>query len=601
MFLRYKDRRKDGKQHRYWSVVENTRVAGGRVVQRHVLYLGEINGTQELAWRRSIEVLEDGEARPRTLSLFPEDRCEGLLADASIVRVKLSELRLRRPRQWGACWLALTLWRELQLDLFWSELLGVSRKGTRWGQVLFVLVAYRLLAPGSEWRLHREWFLRSALADLLGGDAGLAEIHKLYRCHDRLLIYKQAVFDHLAARWRDLFNISYDVLLYDLTSTYFEADPPFPEGDKRRFGYSRDHRPDCVQVVIALVVTPEGLPLAYEVLPGNTSDKTTLRGFLERIERQYGKARRVWLMDRGVPTEEVLPTGQARGLKAHEMRAADPPVHYLVGTPKGRLTRLEKPLVGKPWQAARPGVQVKLLAQEDELYVFAQSLDRIAKERAIRRRQLKRLWARLKQLSTMQLSREELLMKLGAARDQSRKAWRLMVVEVAADSAAFSYRLDRKKLRRARSREGRYLLRTNLVEEDPAKLWSHYLLLVTVEEAFKNLKGDLAIRPIFHQLEARVEAHIFIAFLAYCLHVTLAQRLHALAPGLTPRSVFEKFAAMQMIDVHLPTTDGRELVLTRYTEPEPELKLLLSKLKLDLPAQPPPKITATALAPPIPL
>ena len=188
--------------------------------------------------------------------------------------------------------------------------------------------AYRLLAPGSEWRLHREWFQRSALADLLGEDAGVAEIHKLYRCHDRLLVHKQAVFDHLTARWRDLFNISYDVLLYDLTSTYFEADPPFPEGDKRRFGYSRDHRPDCVQIIIALVVTPEGLPLAYEVLPGNTADKTTLRGFLERIERQYGKARRIWLMDRGVPTEEVLAG----------MRAADPPVHYLVGTPKGRLT-----------------------------------------------------------------------------------------------------------------------------------------------------------------------------------------------------------------------------------------------------------------------
>src|SRR5467141_4084593 len=277
MFLRCKVRRKDGKQHRYWSVVENTRVAGGRVVQRHVLYLGEINDTQELAWRRSIEVLEDGAAQPRTLSLFPEDRCEGQLADASIVRVKLSELRLRRPRQWGACWLALLLWRELQLDLFWSKRLGESRKGTRWDQVLFVLVAYRLLAPGSEWRLHREWFQRSALADLLGEDAGLAEIHKLYRCHDRLLRHKQAVFDHLVGRWRDLFNISYDVLLYDLTSTYFEADPPFPEGDKRRFGYSRDHRPDCVQIIIALVVTPEGLPLAYEVLPGNTADKTTLR------------------------------------------------------------------------------------------------------------------------------------------------------------------------------------------------------------------------------------------------------------------------------------------------------------------------------------
>jgi transposase len=591
MFLRSKVRRKDGKQHRYWSVVENTRVAGGRVVQRHVLYLGEINDSQELAWRRSIEVLADGETRPRTLSLFPEDRCEGLLADASIVRVRLAELRLSRPRQWGACWLTLMLWRELELDLFWGQRLGVSRKGTRWDKVLFVLVAYRLLAPGSEWRLHREWFLRSALADLLGADAGLAEIHKLYRCHDQLLTYKQAVFDHLAARWRDLFNISYDVLLYDLTSTYFEADPPFAEGDKRRYGYSRDHRPDCVQIVIALVVTPEGLPLAYEVLPGNTSDKTTLRGFLERIERQYGKARRVWLMDRGVPTEEVLA----------EMRAADPPVFYLVGTPKGRLTRLQKHLVDKPWQEARPGVKVKLLPRDDELYVFAQSLDRIAKERAMRRRQLKRLWARLKQLSTMSLTREELLMKLGAARNQFRKGWRLVVVEVAADGAAFTYRLDRAKLRQARSREGRYLLRTNMAEEDPAKLWNHYLLLVMIEEAFKTLKGDLAIRPIFHQLEARIEAHVFIAFLAYCLHVTLGRRLHALAPGLTPRSVLEKFAAVQMIDVHLPTTDGRELLLTRYTEPEPELKLLLNKLKLDLPAQPPPKITLAAPLPPTPL
>jgi transposase len=272
----------------------------------------------------------------------------------------------------------------LQLDQFWSTRLGVSRKGTRWDQVLFVLVAYRLLAPGSEWRLHREWFGRSALSDLLGEGARLAEIHKLYRCHDRLLAHRQAVFDHLTGRWRDLFNISYDVLLYDLTSTYFEADPPFAEGDKRRFGYSRDHRPDCVQIVIALVVTPEGLPLAYDVLPGNTADKTTLRGFLDRIEKQYGKARRVWLMDRGVPTEEGLA----------EMRAADPPVHYLAGTPKGRLTRLEKPLLARPWHEARPGVQVKLLAQEGELYVLAQSRDRVAKERAMRRRQLKRLWAR---------------------------------------------------------------------------------------------------------------------------------------------------------------------------------------------------------------
>jgi hypothetical protein len=585
MFLRAKLRRKDGKDHRYWSIVESQRVGRG-VVQRHVLYLGEINDTQELAWRKSIAVLEDGAAEPRTLALFPEDRCEGLLPDAAIVRLKLSQLRLTRPRLWGACWLALTLWRELQLDRFWRERLPTSRKGTRWDQVLFVLAAYRLIAPGSEWRLHRAWFARSALADLLGADAGLAESHKLYRCHDRLLAHKQALFDHLVGRWRDLFNASFDVLLYDLTSTYFEADPPFAEGDKRRHGYSRDHRPDCVQVIIALVVTPEGLPLAYEVLAGNTADNTTLKGFLDRIERQYGKARRIWLMDRGVPTEEVLA----------EMRQSDPPVQYLVGTPKGRLSRLEKNLLAKPWQEARPGVQVKLLAQDGELYVYAQSRDRVAKERAMRRRQLKWLWQRLKQLAGMKLTREELLMKLGAARAHAPTAWRLVAVDVAEHRAAFTYRLDRDKLRQARRREGRYLLRTNLTEDDPAKLWELYLLLVRVEEAFKNLKGDLAIRPIFHQLEPRIEAHIFIAFLAYCLHVTLARRLHALAPGLTPRSAIEKFAAIQMIDLHVPTTDGRELLLTRYTEPEPELKLLLDKLRLGLPAQPLPKITTTQVS-----
>ena len=591
MFLRHTKRKKDGKEHRYWSIVENRRVGGGRVVQRPLLYLGEINDSQELAWRKSIAVVEDGAAAPRPLSLFPEDRCEGVLPDTAVVRLKLAELRLCRPRQWGGCWLAVNLWRELALDRFWAERLGPSRKGTRWHQVLLLLATYRLLAPGSEWRLHRQWFEGSAMADLLGEDVGLAEIHKLYRCHDRLLEHKQALFDHLVGRWRDLFNVSFDVLLYDLTSTYFESDPPFPEGDERRHGYSRDHRGDCVQVIIALVVTPEGLPLAYEVLPGNTADNTTLRGFLDRIERQYGKARRIWLMDRGVPTEAVLA----------EMRAAVPPVQYLVGTPKGRLTRLEKGLVDKPWHDARPGVQVKLLPQDGELYVFAQSADRVAKERAMRRRQLKWLWGRLKQLAGMKLSREELLMRLGAARKQARTAWRLIAIEVAADSAALSYRLDRAKLRRARRREGRYLLRTNLTDDNPARLWGLYLQLVSVEEAFRNLKGDLAIRPIFHQDAARIEAHIFITFLAYCLHVTLGRRLHALAPGLTPRSAIEKFAAVQMIDLHIPTTDGRELLLTRYTEPEPELALLLDKLKFVLPAQPEPKISAAQTAPPSPV
>ena len=427
---------------------------------------------------------------------------------------------------------------------------------------------------------------RTALGDLLGTDASIANSHMLYAWHDRLLEHKEALFSHLIGRWWDLFNVSFDVLLYDLTSTYFESDPPLDEDDKRRHGYSRDHRPDCVQIVIALVVTPEGLPLAYEVLPGNTADSTTLRAFLARIERQYGKARRVWCMDRGVPTETVLA----------EMRASDPPVQYLVGTPKGRLTRLEQALLLEPWQEARPGVQVKLLPQENELCVFAQSTDRIAKERSMRRRQLKWLWARLAELRAMKLTRDALLMKLGSAQTTAPAAWRPIDCAVNKEDSTLTYQLNRDKLRKVRRREGRYLLRTNLTETDPAKLWNYYLQLVVVEEAFRTLKGDLALRPIFHQEPARIEAHVFIAFLAYCLHVSLGLRLKLLAPSLTTRSALEKFAAIQMIDVRVPTTDGRQLSLTRYTQPEPELKLLLQRLKLTLPVQPPPKITSKQVA-----
>ena len=580
MFLRKTPRKKDGKTHDYWSVVENKRVAGGRVVQRHVLYLGEINSSQAAVWRKAIEVLDDDAGHPRTLALFPEDRCAGIAPDTSVVQLRLSDMRLCRPRQWGACWLAGQLWRELELDRFWADRLPPSRKGTQWDQVLQVLVSYRLIAPGSEWKLHRDWFGKSAMADLLGADFGLAEAHKLYACHDLLLRHKADLFSHLMARWRDLFNANFDVLLYDLTSTYFEINASeVAEGDKRRHGYSRDKRPDCPQVVIALVVTTDGLPLAYEVLPGNTADCTTLRMFLARIERQYGRARRVWVMDRGIPTEAVLA----------EMRGSDPPVQYLVGTPKGRLSRLEKQLLTKPWQKARAGVQVKLLAEDDELYVYAESVDRASKERAMRSRQLKWLWKRLRELAAMEIPREEMLMKLGAARSRAPTAWRLVDIEMDKESSMFVYTLNRQKLRRIRRREGRYLLRTNLTENDPALLWQYYTQLVAVEEAFKNLKGDLAIRPVFHQEERRIEAHIFIAFLAYCLQITLQRRLHALAPGLTARSALEKFA-VQMIDVHLPTTDGRELLLTRYTQPEPELRLLIQQLRLQLPPQPSPRI-----------
>jgi transposase len=582
MYLRFSRRLKDGKEHRYWSVVESKRCAGGRVVQRPVLYLGEINDSQREAWCRVIDAFDEETQQSTQLALFPAERGIPDHAKAYGVRVRLDAMELHRPRQWGACWLACHLYEQLELDRFWAARLPASREGTSWQHILQTLVCYRLIDPGSEWRLHRHWFERSAMGDLLGEGYALVAKSSLYRCLDKLLAHKSALFGHLRQRWQDLFGVKFDVLLYDLTSTYFESVPPDDDEDKRRFGYSRDKRSDCVQLVIALIVTPEGFPLAYEVLPGNTSDKTTLRAFLQKIEAQYGKAQRIWVMDRGIPTEEVL----------SEMRAADPPISYLVGTPKGRLSKLEKALLKLPWQSVRQGVEVKLLPQEQELYVLAQSRARIDKERAMRRRKLKWLWSRLRELSAMDLTREELLMKLGAARAKARAAWRLVDVEVDPRSAVFRYALNRKKLRKVRRREGRYLLRTNLCGQEPAQLWQFYIQLVEVEAAFKNLKGDLQLRPIYHRLIERVEAHIFVAFLAYCLHVTLRARLKPLAPGLTPKAVLDKLAAIQMLDVHFPTTDGRKLILSRYTELNADQKLLVSQLDLNLPAQPPPRITA---------
>jgi transposase len=589
MFLRHKIRRKDGKEHRYWSVVENRRVGSGRTVQRHVLYLGEINDSQRTAWCRTIEAFDEGGQHAKQIALFPEDRAAPPL-DCDVVHVRLSGMRLRRPRQWGACWLACHLWEQLQLDEFWAGRLAASREGTRWFNVLKTLVSYRLIDPGSEWRLHRQWYEQTALGDLLGEDFGLVSKDNLYRCLDKLLAHKTELFGFLQQRWKALFQAEFDVLLYDLTSTYFESDPP--EAGKRRFGHSRDKRSDCVQVVIALVVTPDGFPLAYEVMPGNTSDKTTLRDFIQRIEAQYGKVGRTWLMDRGIPTEEVLA----------EMRAAETAIYYLVGTPRGRLNQMEQSFVSLPWTAARGSVQVKLAEQDGELYVLARSGARRDKEQAIRRRRLKKLLKRLHELRQQKLTRDQLLIKLGAAKKEAGAAvYRIIDIQLPETDQpvtpeTFGFRLNWPRLRVARRREGSYLLRTNLTASDAAQLWTLYMQLIEVEQAFKELKGDLAIRPIYHQTDARIEAHIFVAFIAYCLQITLKQRLRSLAPGLTPRSVLDKMAAMQMLDVHLPTTDGRTIVLSRYTEPEADQAILLQLLKISLPAQPPPRITATDVA-----
>ncbi len=409
MFLKCNRRRKDGKEHRYWSIVESKRCRGGKFVQRHVLYLGEINDSQREAWCRVIEGFDEEKERTRPLALYPSDREVPEHAASYGAQVRLAEMELRRPRQWGACWLATHLYEQLGLDRFWEERLAESREGTCWRHVLETLVIYRLIDPGSEWRLHRQWFAQSAMGDLLGEDFALVNKNNLYRCMDK--------------------------------------------------------RPDCVQVVIALVVTPEGFPLAYEVMAGNTSDKTTLKGFLERIEKSYGKAQRIWVMDRGIPTEEVLA----------QMRASDPPVSYVVGTPKGRLSKLEAALLELPWQDVRPGVEVKLLARGEEFYVLAKSRERVNKERAMRRRQLKGLWKRLHELAAMRLTASNLLLKLGEAKGKYRAAWRLIDVELPEasqkDIAECRFALNRGKLREVMRREGRYLLRTNLTGRDPGELW----------------------------------------------------------------------------------------------------------------------------------
>jgi len=559
--------------------VESRRV-GRHVVQMHVLYLGEVTDRQRASWERAVSVIDETNGQCRQLTLIPEDRAIGAL-EVDALPVRLSALRLEHPRQWGACWLADLLWRELHLDTFFAGRLGCSREDTAWEKVLRTLTIYRLLSPGSEWRLHRHWFATTALPDLLEVDERIAQPATLYRCHDLLLAHKEALFAHLRGRWSDLFAASYDILLYDLTSTYFECDVPEAENDPRKFGYSRDRRSDCVQVVIAMVVTPEGLPLAYEMMPGNTTDKTTLTAMIALLKKRHGTIGRIWVMDRGIPTEDSLA----------QMRASDPPLHYLVGTPKARLHRLEAALAERPWVEVRGQLRVKSVPEDGEIYVLTESPARVDKERAMRRRTLKKYWKRLGELAQMKTpTRDELLLKLGKARGEADASARLVTVEVT-QTGTLTYRLERNKLREVRRREGRYLLRTNLVDYDPDVLWRYYMQLVLVEEAFRTLKGDLGLRPIFHQKPERIEAHLFVAFLAYCLSITLRQHLRKLSPGLMPRAVLEKLASIQLLDVRVPTTDGRELLLVRRTEPDQEVALLLQQLGRTFPPQPPPKIS----------
>ena len=553
------------------------------VMKRQLLYLGELNDSQKAQWCSALDVLDESNGSVQQMSLFPEDRTPPPEA-SNPLQIRLNQMTLRHPRQWGGCWLAMELWNQLGLDSFWAPRLPESRKGTGWLNVLKTLVSYRLLDPGSEWRLHRDWFKNTAMADLLGEDDSVAARDTLYRCLDKLCDHKTDLFSFLKTQWSLLFNASYDVLLYDLTSTYFECDAPEEQDGLRRFGYSRDKRSDCVQVVIALIVTPEGFPVAYEVMPGNTSDKTTLPDFLRKIEAQYGKMNRLWIMDRGIPTEDALEQMRTEGAS------------YLVGTPRGRLSRLEDQLFSQPWKQVHSQIEVKLARDGEDLYVLTRSGGRRDKEQSMRRRRLKKLWNRLHEIRAMKkLERDELLIKLGAAKQAAGNAWKLVDIRIPeprqeVTMGTFTFELNRKKLRKIRRGEGTYLLRTNLTAGSPEELWKQYIVLTEVEQAFKELKNDLDIRPVYHQKDDRIESHIFVSFLSYCLQVTLKQRAKAKAPGLTPRAILEKFKTMQMIDVHLPTTDGRNLILPRYTQPEKDIQLLLHQLNLTLPDQPPPRL-----------
>jgi hypothetical protein len=474
MFLRSKRRYKNGKWHRYWSVVENRRLAADRVVQRQVLYLGEINDQQEAAWRKSLEVFDEQRKETCQMSLFPEDR--EIPTDAvNALSLRMSDLRLHRARSYGDCWLGLTLWRELQLDRFWADCLADQSGDVPWERVLSILAINRLVAPASEWHVHRQWFLQTALDELLGVDFAAAGKDRLYRCLDRLVAHKDALHRHLVERWRTLFDAKFDILLYDLTSTYFEGQ--CRQIPKARHGYSRDGRGDCRQVVIALVVTPDGLPLAYEVLAGNTADKTTLKMFLGKIESLYGQANRIWVMDRGVPTETVL----------QEMRAEG--VHYLVGTPKSQLSQMQQALLEESWSDVHEGLQVKLLRQDGEVYVLARSEDRRAKEQAIHRRKLQRLAKGLNALKRRKVSRDVLLQRIGALRGKAGQIQRFVKIQLPKEGEpvtreTFRCSFDAAGWRAWRQRQGAYLLRGFLpagMAEDGVNLWRMYMQLVQVE------------------------------------------------------------------------------------------------------------------------
>src|ERR1700704_2539755 len=589
MFLRPHQRTKDGKDHTYWSLVETVRTADGPR-QKTLCYLGELNSSAQARWVKTIEVFnEQGEAQQ--LKLFPS-HVEPPADDPQVARVLLNRVRLEGTRQFGACFRGLELWKRLELDRFFEQCVDGEPADVSWSRVAALLTINRLCAPGSELAIEQRWYPSTALDDLLGIEEGKINDTRLYRCLDRILPHKTKLEQHLKQRYSELFGAEFDVLLYDLTSTYVEG--AAENNPMMRRGYSRDHRPDCEQMVIALIVNSEGFPFSYETFDGNRADVSTMEAVLRMVERKYGKARRVWVMDRGIMSEENLQAIRRRGGQ------------YLVGTPRSQMKRFEEELLKDDWTRVRPEVEVKQVAipQGEETYILCRTAGRKEKEKAIRNRFSTRMEDALnglaKTIATGRLKdRHKMERRLG--RIQARHSQVNDLYDVTLRDTPDGVRLiwemkaERKDWRELR--EGAYMLRTNLKADTAEQMWSQYMQLTEAEASFRALKSELSIRPLFHQKEPRVKAHVLVAFLGYALWVTLKhllKRRPAIVPQpsasgvdnaqpLSPMKVLALLSTLQSADIVLPTTDGREIRLRRITEPTTEQKSLLHQLGLSLP------------------
>ena len=589
MFLRSHRRDKDGKDHTYWSLVETVRTPDGPR-QRTLCYLGELNTSAQGRWLKTIEVFnEQGEAQQ--LKLFPA-QVEPPPDDPQVARVVLNKVRLERTRQFGSCWLGLELWKRLGLDRFFERCVDEHEADVSWSRVAAALAINRLCAPGSELAVDERWYPSTALDDLLGIEEGKINDTRLYRCLDRILPHKTKLEQHLKQRYGELFGTEFDVLLYDLTSTYVEG--AAAKNPMIRRGYWRDHRPDCEQMVIALIVNSEGFPFSYETFDGHRADVSTMETILRMVERKYGRARRIWVFDRGIVSEENLAAIRKRGGQ------------YLVGTPRSQMKQFEEELLKDDWTQVRPEVEVKKVAipEGEEIFILCRTSGRKEKEKAIRNRFSTRMEDALKRLAkTIETGRlkdrnkmERRLGRIQATHPQVNDLY-----EVALRDTSDGIRLhwaikeDRKTWRVLR--EGAYMLRTNLQAGTAEQLWSQYMQLTEAEASFRALKSELSIRPLFHQLEPRVKAHVMVAFLGYALWITLKhllKRRAAIIPqpsasgvnNAQPLSAMKALAllsTLQSADIVLPTTEGREIRLRRITEPTPEQKSLLQQLGLSLP------------------